>query len=445
MWASIVRTTYNLGFGVLLLISLPWLLILLFRRGHWRGQFGQRFGRFKPEALKKLAASGTLWLHAVSVGEANLVVRLARLLQDRLPGKPIVVSTTTTTGMAVLRRQLPESIERIYYPLDLRGWVKRSVAAVRPQAIILVEAEIWPNFLWHAQDLQIPVLLANARMSERSQRRYRQLGFLFGALFAGFDLVCCASDHDADRLRTVGCRSDALAVVGNLKFDISDSRPTAAPRISRLLTELGVTDRRTILLGGSTHPGEERILGQVYLELRERCPALFLVVVPRHFERAAEAYRDLQKLGLRPVRRSTLDRLPEDSIVPLPQTVDSLVVDTTGELRAFYTHADIVFIGKSLTAQGGQNPIEPAVAGCAIVTGPHMQNFPNVMSEFLAAEAVVQIAHEDELCPAIEPLLINPERRRLLGDRARQVVEAGRGALDRTVEAILQKLDQPSP
>jgi 3-deoxy-D-manno-octulosonic-acid transferase len=440
MWALILRTTYNLAFGILLIVSLPWLLMRLLRRGQWRTQFGQRFGRFEPEQLQKFARGETLWLHAVSVGEANLVVRLADLLQQRLPDRQIIVSSTTTTGMAVLRRQLPDSIEKIYYPLDLRGWVKRSFSAVRPRAVILVEAEIWPNFLWRAHDLQTPVILVNARVSERSERRYSQLGFLFKPLFAGFELVCCASNNDADRLRAVGCRSDALKVVGNLKFDISGSPPPAAPQINRLLGRLCANERRTILLGGSTHPGEERILGQVYLGLRERFPQLFLIVVPRHFERATEAYRDLNALGLTIVLRSEVETEHADPATSALPNCDALVVDTTGELRALYTRSDIVFIGKSLTAQGGQNPIEPAVAGCAIVTGPNMQNFPNVMREFLSAEAIVQIRHETELPSAIGELLGDPERRRMLGERARKVVEAGRGALDRTAETLLKKL-----
>jgi 3-deoxy-D-manno-octulosonic-acid transferase len=444
MPALTVRIAYNLVFGFLFALSLPWLLIRLLRRGQWREQFGQRFGRFAPRTVQALRQRPTIWLHAVSVGEANLVVRLASLLQHRLPEHQIVVSTTTTTGMTVLRRQLPDSIERIYYPLDLRGWVKRSLTTVRPQAIVLVEAEIWPNFLWRVRELRTPVLLVNARVSERSRRRYRKFGSLFEPLFAGFELVCCASPMDANRLRDVGCRADAIQEVGNLKFDISGSPPPAAPQVRRLLDGLGLTDKHTVLLGGSTHPGEERVLGQLTIQLRERFPRLFLIVVPRHFERAAEACRDLTALGLTVVRRSDLDRPNGKFAVSPTPNCDALVVDTTGELRAFYTRADIVFVGKSLTAHGGQNPIEPAVAGCAVVTGPNMENFPHVMSEFLAGEAVIQVRDSSALRAAFEDLLSHPEKRRSLGKRARDVVEAGRGALDRTVEAIARTVGESS-
>lgn len=444
MWSPFVRSTYNLAFGLLLLLALPWLLVRLIRRGGWRRQFGQRFGRFEPPAItaKGEEAERPLWLHAVSVGEANLVTRFALLLQERLPGSPIIVSTTTTTGMAVLQRQLPPSIKKIYYPLDLRGWVRRSLAAVRPRAILLVEAEIWPNFLWQAHDAQIPVLLVNARVSERSQSRYQQLAFVFKPLFSAFRLVCCASPPEAARLMNVGVRPEALEVVGNLKFDLADPDPSAADRVQALLARLQANQQRTILLGGSTHPGEEAILGRLYTQLRERFPDLFLVVAPRHFERANDACRDLQSLGLEIVRRTQLDAPSTEPPGPFPDHVDALVVDTTGELRAFYSHADIVFMGKSLAARGGQNPIEPAAAGCAIITGPHMQNFAHVMTEFLAADALLQVRDVDELRSTIERLLTDPDGRRALGQRATRVVEAGRGALGRTVDAVLPKLQE---
>jgi 3-deoxy-D-manno-octulosonic-acid transferase len=388
----------------------------------------------------KLATDQPLWLHAVSVGEVQLVARLAEHLQRRLPGQRLVVSTTTTTGMAALRRHLPDEIEKIYYPLDLRRCVRRSLAVVRPRAMILVEAEIWPNFLWHAFELRVPVLLVNARVSERSTRRYRLLAFLFRPLFAGFDLVACASPTDASRLRAVGCRAEALEVVGNLKYDLAPWLEDSRLTINRWLRAAGVGDHPIVLLGGSTHPGEERILGRLYAELRRQFPQLFLVVVPRHVERTGEVCRDLASLGLRLVRRSELDRSPADPHAQGKAPCDALVVDSTGELRAFYTRADVVFVGKSLTARGGQNPIEPAAAGCAIVTGPHMQNFTQVMADFLSAEAVLQVRNEAELRSVLQRLLANPDDRRALGERAQRVVEAGRGALERTVDILLPPL-----
>lgn len=433
MQAATVKFIYNVVFAVLLLLLLPWLITRMLRRGHWKTHLSQRFGRFDASTRGRLAQGRRLWLHAVSVGEVNLVVRLAAALQERLPDVQLVVSTTTTTGMGELRRQLPDTVEKVYYPLDLRGWVRRSLLTVRPEAIVLVEAEIWPNFLWESQRLGIPVLLVNARISERSARRYRRMKSVFTPLFSGLQDVCCASKTDADRLHSVGCRSAAIHVVGHLKFDLAAAPAEPHPEVERVLAAIGVTPERPLLLGGSTHPGEEKLLGQAFRSLLQRFPDLVLVVVPRHFERAPEAIRDLQSLGLKVARRSELSYLTGSS----PTRPEALVVDSTGELRAFYAHATVVVIGKSWVAQGGQNPIEPAALARAIVTGPHMQNFSHVMEEFLRAEAVLQVPDASHLTHAIASLLADDELRNRLGHRAQQVVQSGRGALDRTADAVV--------
>ena len=436
---SILRFGYNVVFAFLLLLLVPWLVLRLVRRGQWRRQFRQRFGRFTTDEARVFDRHNALWLHAVSVGEVGLVVRVAAALQAELPRAQLVVSTTTTTGMAELNRRLPPNIARIYYPLDLRAWVRRSLSVVRPRAIVLVEAEIWPNFLWHARDLSIPVLLINARVSERSRDRYRQLRWIFQELFGSLRLVCCASQAEVDRMREVGCRQETLRIVGNLKYDLVDP-PGTRPDVQPLLRQAGVTYDRPILLGGSTHPGEEALLGRVFLRLRTEFPTLFLVVVPRHFERAADALRDLESLGLSGSRRTQL--APH---TPPTQAPDALVVDSTGELRAFYDHATVVVIGKSFRAHGGQNPIEPAAAGRAMVTGPHMENFRWIMEDFRQQAAVLQAPDEAALEAEVARLLRDSALRETLGLRARAVVQAGAGALDRTTKQIVAELGQGFP
>lgn len=434
---SIIRCAYNLAFLVLLLLSLPWLLLRLVRRGQWRPQFRQRFGGFTPAEARVFDRGNVLWLHAVSVGEVGLVVRVAAALQPLLPQARLVVSTTTTTGMAELQRRLPPDIPRIYYPLDLRAWVRRSLSTVRPQAVVLIEAEFWPNFLWQARDSSVPVLLVNARVSQSSRDRYRRLHWIFQDLFGLLSLVCCGSAAEAECMREMGCRPEALRVVGNLKYDLVD-QSEAQPDVRPLLAQAGVDPDQPILLGGSTHPNEEKLLGRVFLRLKTEFPRLFLVVVPRHFERAPDALRDLEALGLKPVRRTQLTTRP----IPNP---DVLVVDSTGELRSFYDQATVVVMGKSFHAHGGQNPVEPAAAGRAIVTGPNMENFHWIMEDFRRHDAVVQVSDEAALESAVARLLRNSSLRESLGQRARAAVQAGAGALERTARHIVAEVGNRFP
>jgi 3-deoxy-D-manno-octulosonic-acid transferase len=312
------------------------------------------------------------------------------------------VSTTTTTGMAELRRRLPTHISKIYYPVDRRKYVGRALAVVNPEAIVLIEAEIWPNFLWRAFDLKRPVFLANARLSDRSLRGYKWFGFLFRPLFASFAGVGCQNADDAARLREVGCRPEAVHVVGNLKFDAAKLDERRTLNVPTLLRQLGVPADAQILVGGSTHDGEEAILAEIAQRLRARFPKLFLVLVPRHFERGNEVGRQLRERGVKFAYRNSIgaDTQLADG------EVECLVVNTTGELRLFYEHAAVVFVGKSLAAIGGQNPIEPAALGKAMVFGPNMQNFAGITRNFVAEDGAMQVGDPtalEEASPACSP------------------------------------------
>src|SRR5258708_5070213 len=224
-------------------------------------------------------------MHAVRVGEVNVCTQLIRALEPRLPNLKIVVSTTTTTGMGELQKKLPTHITKIYYPIDRRKYVARALSTIHPEAIVLVESEIWPNFIWRARSLGTPVFLVNARLSDRSYPRYRLAGFFFRDIFRSFAGVGAQTEGDAAKLRELGCRPEAIHVVGSLKYDAArlDERRDLDARA--LLRQLGVAPGTPILVAGSTHPGEEAILADQFLRLRARFPALFLVLVPRHFER----------------------------------------------------------------------------------------------------------------------------------------------------------------
>jgi 3-deoxy-D-manno-octulosonic-acid transferase len=436
MVKSGVRTLYNILFTVGFILSSPYYFMRMRRRGNWQKGFAERFGKYDANLKQAITNRYTLWMHAVSVGEVNACTHLIRALEQRLPNLKVVVSTTTTTGMGELRRKLPTHISKIYYPLDRRHYVIRALSTIRPEAIVLVEAEIWPNFLWRARDQGIPVFLVNARLSDRSYGGYKRFGLLFRPLFRSLTGVGAQNEADAAKLRTLGCRPEAIRVVGSLKYDAAKLDERRLLDVPALLRQVGVKPGAQLLLGGSTHAGEEAILAEQFLRLRSRFPDLFLVLVPRHFERSREVGSELEARGLRYAYRSEIMAQTQFE----PGKIDCLIVNTTGELKYFYEHATIIFVGKSLAAQGGQNPIEPGALGKAMVFGPHMQNFAEVAREFVEQKGAVQVRDAAELERVLAELLADESRREQLGRNALKVVHENLGAIDRTVDMIVEHL-----
>jgi 3-deoxy-D-manno-octulosonic-acid transferase len=432
-----LRTLYNILFLVFFALSSPYYFWRLRRRGNWLPGFGQRFASYDPSIKQALTNRHVVWIHAVSVGEVNLCTQLIQALEPRIPNVKLVVSCTTTTGMAELRRRVPSHVTKIYYPVDRRKYVRQALATINPQAIILVEAEIWPNFLWRARDLRIPVFLANARLSDRSFPRYKKYGWLFRSLFGSFTGVGCQNEQDAQRLQAVGCPAERVRVVGNLKFDAAKLDEQRKLDVDGMLRQIGVAADAPVLVAGSTHDGEELLLVEMAARLRQKFPKLFLILVPRHFERCKDLGQKLRARGVKFVYRNEI--FPAQKFAP--GEVDCLLVNTTGELRFFYEPASVVFVGKSLTAIGGQNPIEPGALGKAIVFGPNMQNFTDITRSFLLKDAAVQVRDPQGLEQAVTELLQNAPRRAELGRHALEVVAENLGAIERTVEMILPPLE----
>jgi 3-deoxy-D-manno-octulosonic-acid transferase len=433
-----VRTLYNILFIIFFVLTLPYYFLRMTRRGNWVDGCLQRFGIYDTKLKQALTNRQVIWLHAVSVGEVNVCTQLIRALEPRLPNAKIVVSTTTTTGMGELKSKLPNHISKIYYPVDRKKYVARALASIKPGAVVLIEAEIWPNFIWRARNLHIPMFLVNARLSGRSYRGYKRFGFLFRRLFATFTGVGAQNEADAARLRELGCRPGAIRVVGSLKFDAAKLDERRQLDVPALLRQLGVPANARLLVGGSTHAGEESLLAEIYLRLRKQFPDLFLVVVPRHFERSREVGRELSARGVKFAYRSEVTAHTRHHDGEL----ECLLVNTTGELRLFYEHATVIFVGKSLTAEGGQNPIEPGALGKAMVFGPNMQNFAEVAGNFVARDGAVQVRDAPELEAALEQLLSDPARRDRLGHNAQKVVRENLGAIERTVDMIVESLDK---
>jgi len=432
------KTLYNLTFSTATVLASPYYFWRMWRRGQWRQGFAQRFGRYDSRVKQALTNRHVLWLHAVSVGEVNICLGLIRALEARLPNIKIVVSTTTTTGMELLRKKLPSHILKIYYPIDRAKFVSRAIAVIHPDAVVLVEAEIWPNFIWRLQTERIPLFLVNARLSERSFRNYKRFGGLFRPIFAAFAGVGAQNEQDGQRLRDLGCRPESIRVVGNMKFDASPLDERRHLDVGSLLGQLGVPAEAPILVAGSTHAGEEAILARVYKRLKNEFPGLFLVLVPRHFERGKEVGQTLEHESLRFVYRNSITPATRRT----PGQTDCLLVNTTGELKLFYEIATLIFVGKSLSAQGGQNPIEAGALGKAMIFGPHMQNFQAIAEAFVRNDAALQVKDEDALLQGLRQLLQDQQRRIEMGRRALAVVRENQGALELTLQMILPHLKE---
>jgi 3-deoxy-D-manno-octulosonic-acid transferase len=438
----VVRGLYNILLSVLFLLSAPYYFFRMWRRGSnqqgfpWKKNFTQRFGKYDAKLKQAITNRHRLWMHAVSVGEVNVSTQLIQAMETRLPNLKIIISTTTTTAMEGLQSKLPTHVSKIYYPIDRRKWVARALGTIRPEAIVLVEAEIWPNFLWRANQMQIPVFLINARLSEKSYRGYKRFGFLFRPLFASFTGVGAQNEEDAARLRTLGCRPEAIQIVGNLKFDAAPLEEKRSLDARAMLQQLGVAADAPMIVGGSTHAGEEAILAAQFDQLRRRIPGLFLVLVPRHMERSREVGKELERRGIKFAYRKEITAGAQHR----PGEIECLIVNTTGELKYFYELATVVFIGKSLTAKGGQNPIEPAALGKPTIFGPNMQNFADVVRCFLAQDAAVQVRNATELESAFVQLLFDASRREQLSRNALEVVRENQGAVYRTLDMITKHL-----
>ena len=434
-----MRIFYNILFSIFFVLASPYYFMRMWRRGNWRAGFAQRFGIFPDSFKQSITNRHVVWFHAVSVGEVNICTQLIRAIEPVVPNVKIVVSTTTTTGMEMLRKKLPPHIGKIYYPIDQRNYVNRALAAVYPEAIVLVEAEIWPNFIWRASELRIPIFLVNARLSERSYRGYKRFGFLFRPLFSSFAGVGAQNETDAARLCELGCRPESVKIVGSLKFDAAARLETQrAFNAEAILRRVGVPPGARIVVGGSTHDGEEAILAEIFQRLRKQFPDLFLILVPRHFERSRDAARDARERGVKLIFRT---EVTTDTQLR-PGEVDCLLVNSTGELNFFYEHATVIFVGKSLTAEGGQNPIEPGALSKPMVFGPKMQNFSDVVRSFLAQDGAVQVQNAAELEKAFADLLANEARRTELGRNALKVVQENLGGINRTVDMILKHLSR---
>jgi 3-deoxy-D-manno-octulosonic-acid transferase len=429
-----IRLIYNLFWPIGLLFFLPGYFVKMIRRGGYRAKFGQRLGIYDHELRARLSKQKSTWLHAVSVGEVNIALKLANALRVLEPDLHCVLTTTTTTGFALANKNAPRWIEVLYTPLDYWPIMRRAFSVIRPTRILLVEAEVWPNLVAFAHECRIPTILVNARLSPRSERRFRRFRYFVAPTFRLLDLVCAQEPEDVDRWSALGVARNRIHAVGSIKYDLDGRDLNLDAQKSMQDFGFGHADRECpVLFGGSTHRGEEEILATIFLRLRQQFPSLRLFIAPRHVERLREIRAQLAALPLRVV-------LASEGAIDREWEADCIILDTTGELRRWYAIATIVFIGKSLTAHGGQNPVEPIMAGKPVVFGPHMENFATLAKALVSKQGAIQVHDAQSLELTIAELLRDSQTRQRFVQSAHEVLSKHEGATARAA-ALIHELD----
>jgi 3-deoxy-D-manno-octulosonic-acid transferase len=397
-------------------------------RSYWQ-DLGQRLG-----FGASLRTPG-LWLHAVSLGEMSAAAPLLRALRRRYPQLPLVVTTATPAGRARAEALLPKDADIRFLPYDTPGSVRRFLARTQPRVAIIMETELWPNLLRECERRGVPVLLASARLSERSVSRYQRLGRLFGDVFTQNLVVAAQTNGDAERFRAIGAPAGQIHVTGNVKFDLE----LAAGSIQaghELRAALGA--HRPVWIAGSTHAGEEEQVLGAHALLQAAAPEALLILVPRHRDRFAAVADLLSRRGVEFVRRS---QIPGSVATPV------LLADTVGELALLYACADVAFVGGSLVPIGGHNLLEPAALGLPVLTGPSYRNSEEIAQLLLARGAAMQVNSAAELAAALQRLLADPVERRRIGGIGQEIVAANRGSVERLMVLIEPWLPaaHPSP
>lgn len=425
-----MRYLFDFLYLVAIACCSPWLLYQSLVHGKYRRGWAAKLAGLVPEFS---SARPRIWLHAVSVGEVNLLEPLLRDLRSQFSDHDFVISTTTITGMELACKKYgPDSV--FFAPLDFSWAVERAMRRVRPQMLVLAELEVWPNWVASARRHQCRVAVVNGRLSDRSFRGYNRWSWILRPTFANLDLVVAQTDEYAARFIRLGTNPAAVSVAGSIKFDhaVHDRQNDRTRRLASLAK---IAPQARVFLAGSTQAPEEQLALESFQTVRKTFPELRLIIVPRHPERFAEVARILQISGLEWERRSQLEELDSDRCA-----APILLVDTIGELRDWWGVADFAFVGGSLGKRGGQNMIEPAAFGAAVAFGPCTHNFRDIVERLLAADAARVVRNGDELRDWLHGCLSDLNASRSMGARARQLVESQRGATQMTVQRLLSLL-----
>ena len=421
---------YSLLLSLGLLVLIPHFLYQALAHGKYLEGLRQRLGALSPIA----GGRPVVWLHCVSVGETQAARPLVDRLRKEFPDHALVISTITRTGQKLAQDVFARQADSVFYfPFDWRWSVRRALRAVRPSVVLLMETELWPNFLRECQAREIPVALVNGRISRQSYRRYAWIKSFLKSVLESLTIAVMQSEADAQRLQELGMRADRIRTAGNLKFD-AGALPSTGKKTAEIRERFGLTMGAPLILAASTHAPEEKIILDSFKQMRASQPVR-LMLAPRHPERFAEVASLIKSTGLTWARRTNAPDAGDSSAAVL-------LLDTIGELPAIYTLASVVFVGGSIVDQGGHNVLEPAAVGVPVVTGAHTHNFHAIVDLLNEAGAIVQLppvegdAASAALAEVFINLLANPERRTELTTRATQLIAANQGAADRTIKLI---------
>ncbi len=416
---------YTLLLIVAGIASLPYLLWRCLRGATYLQDLSERFGGV---SFPHGEPQGCLWFHAASVGEVQGLQPIIAALHDRFPSRPVVLSTFTPAGKALAQKMVPQAERVFLLPFDLPWIVRKMVRRLRPGALIVQETELWPNLFRALGRLRVPIVLVNGRLSPRSFRRYARVRPFMRHVLANVSLILAQSDSSAQRFQRLGVPAHKVQTVGNTNIDraLSQAEEPMPPHpVASLLTD------RRVLVAGSTHEGEEAILLSVYRRLRAQHPGLCLVLAPRHLERVETVARQVQACHLSAIRRSRYS--DESASSPRP---DVIILDTLGELVAFYKLCTLAFVGDSLAPIGGHNILEPVMFAKPLFFGPHLHHFPELADLLRNADGAIQVDNELDLYTQMAHLLANPAEAAAMGQRALQALGSNRGALQRTCGAV---------
>ena len=411
-------------YTVLLYLLAPLVLLRLAWRGlrsqdYWR-RWPERFAFIEPALGKQV-----IWIHAVSVGEVQAAAPVVRALLKRHPDYSLLVTTVTPTGSARVTALFGEEVAHVYAPYDLPGAVARFFERVQPQLAIVMETELWPNLFHHCRQRAVPLLLVNARLSARSVAGYSRVRSLAAETLAAVTAIAAQSEADAGRFERIGARAATITVTGNLKFE-QRIPSSLLERAEVLRRDWGVS--RPVWIASSTHEGEDELLLDVYQQLRKQFSDCLLVLVPRHPERFESVAASCRERGYNTVLRTEHAACNAETRI--------YVGDTMGELPLLYAASDVAFVGGSLAASGGHNPLEPAALGIPVVTGPHVSNFTEIYGLLVDAGAAERVADTDELLQVVSRWLGDANERHRVGQLGREVVEKNRGALQAVIAII---------
>lgn len=418
---------YNLFFPLVFLFFLPGLIWKYIRRPGEKSNYKERFSKFSKEKLERLYHyHGCIWLHAVSVGETNLALTMLDAWIKEDPNRKFVLSTTTTTAQEIAKKRLPPGVELIFCPIDFFPYVAKTYMVLRPSALVIFETELWPNLINCAKIYDIPIALVNARMSDHSFPGYRRFRFFFAPILRKFDSICVQTETDRERYLAIAPdMAEKVSVCGNIKFDQKAPAHLKVPDLSQWFGNA----KGPFVIAASTHPEEEVFIAQAFQNVRKDYPEARLLVVPRHAERGAILKKSLTDLGLHVFRKSTDQEVPADT--------DCLLADTTGELQGFIAASDIVAMGKTFAGNTeGQNIIEPAMLGKAIICGMELKNFRQALDILVKADSVIRVANAKEMETAMAKLLSDAGLRATLGKRAQDAIAANNGATEKNLEAL---------